>query len=212
MSFRSWLRPRLLDWAMGQMEELRGPTTQLAEGDVLEIGFGTGLNLSHYGAGVKALVALDPNTNEGFGPVEERIAAAPFPVERCGLRADGTLPFDSGRFDTVVSTWTLCSIPDLPAALGELRRLLRPGGRFVFIEHGRAPEAPTARWQDRLNPCWVRLADGCNMNRPIDQLVEGAGFQLASLERFRHKGPAVLAQMYRGVAEPADGATPRPRR
>jgi ubiquinone/menaquinone biosynthesis C-methylase UbiE len=81
-----------------------------------------------------------------------------------------------------------------------MRRVLKPGGRYVFIEHGRAPSAGTARWQDRLNPLWRRIADGCNMNRPIDRLVEQGGFRLSGLERFRHEGPSVLAHMYRGVA------------
>ena len=185
------------------MDDLRAPTVELAEGEVLEIGFGTGLNLPHYGPGVKSVTAVDPKVNEGFGPADERVARAPFPVARHGLGADGTLPFDAARFDTIVSTWTLCSIPDLPAALVELRRLLRPGGRFVFVEHGRADAAGTARWQDRLNPYWVRFADGCNMNRRVDRLVEDGGFALVSMDRFRHKGPSVLAQMYRGVAERA---------
>ena len=198
-----WLRPRLLDWMMGQLDELRAPTVALAEGQVLEIGFGTGLNLPHYGPGVKSLVALEPKVAAGFGPTEARIAAAPFPVERAALRADATLPFEPGRFDFAVCTWTLCSIPDPDAALAELHRVLRPGGRFVFVEHGRAEAAGTARWQDRLNPLWTRIADGCNMNRPIDRLVESGGFRLAALERFRAEGPAVLAQMFRGVAERA---------
>ena len=102
-----------------------------------------------------------------------------------------------------MSTWTLCSIPDLARALAELCRVLRPGGRFVFVEHGRAESERTARWQDRLNPLWVRIADGCNMNRPIDRLVEAGGFRLVEVDRFRHEGPAVLAQMFRGVAERA---------
>jgi SAM-dependent methyltransferase len=186
---------------MRQMDELREPTVGLAEGDVLEIGFGTGLNLAHYGPGVKSLVALDPEISEGYAPLAARIARTPFPVERYGLPADGRLPFDDGRFDCVVSTWTLCSIAQLPAALAELRRVIRAGGRFVFLEHGRAPSERTARWQDRVNPWWSRFADGCNMNRPIDRLVEQGGFRIVSLERFRHKGPGLLAHMYRGVAE-----------
>ncbi len=191
---------------MSQVDDLREPTVLEAAGDVLEIGFGTGRNLPLYGPGVTSLVAVDPHAHEGHGPTAERVARAPFPVERIGLGADGALPLDAARFDCAVSTWTLCSIPDLPAALAEVRRLLRPGGRFLFVEHGRAPEsdARTARWQDRLNPVWRRIADGCNMNRPIDRMVEGAGFRLASLERFRHDGPAVLAQMFRGVAERTD--------
>src|SRR5215468_3242873 len=200
MSLRDWIRPRLLDLAMRQMAELRGPTVGQAAGEVLEIGFGTGLNVAHYGPGVRSLVALDPNIPTGYPPVAARMAAARFPIERADLRADRTLPFDARRFDCVVSTWTLCSIPEVGGALRELLRVLRPGGRLFFVEHGRAVSESAARWQDRLNPLWVRLADGCNMNRPVDALVLGAGFRLVSLDRFRHRGPGILAQMYRGVA------------
>jgi SAM-dependent methyltransferase len=203
MSLRDWIRPRLLDLALRQMEELRPPTVGQAAGSVLEIGFGTGLNLAHYGPGVKSLVALDPKIPGKYPPVAARMAAARFPIERADLRADLTLPFDAGRFDCAVCTWTLCSIPDARAALGELLRVLKPAGRFFFVEHGRAASPRTARWQDRLNPLWVRISDGCNMNRAVDVLVEGAGFRLVSLDRFRHRGPGVLAQMYRGVAERA---------
>ena len=203
MSIGEWIRPRLLDLALRQMDDLRGPTVGEASGEVLEIGFGTGLNVAHYGPGVKSLVALDPKIPRNYPPVEARMAAARFPIERADLRADLTLPFDAGRFDCVVCTWTLCSIPDVRAALGELLRVLTPAGRFFFVEHGRASSERTARWQDRLNPLWVRLADGCNMNRAVDVLVEAAGFRLVSLDRFRHRGPAILAQMYRGVAERA---------
>ena len=167
---------------------------------MLEVGFGTALNLRYYGPDVKQVTGLDPMPTDGVRAVDERIAAASFPVERSGLRADGDLPFDAGRFDTVVTTWTLCSIPDSRRALAEMRRVLRPGGRYLFIEHGRAPDERTARWQDRVNPVWRRLMDGCNMNRPIDRLVTESGFELAAVERFRHEGPRLLAQMYRGVA------------
>jgi len=203
MSLRSWLRPRLLDLALRQMDDLRGATVGQAAGEVLEIGFGTALNVAHYGPALKSLVALDPEIPVDYAPVAARIAAARFPIERADLRADRTLPFDTGRFDCIVSTWTLCSIPEVGAALGELRRVLKPGGRFLFVEHGRSASPRTARWQDRLNPLWVRISDGCNMNRAIDALVEGAGFRLVSIDRFRHRGPGVLAQMYRGVAQPA---------
>jgi SAM-dependent methyltransferase len=203
MGLGAWLRPRFLDLAMRQMDDLRPETVGLAEGEVLEIGFGTGLNLAHYGPGVKSLVALEPNQPVRFPKLDARLAAAPFPVERAALRADATLPFDAGRFDCVVSTWTMCSIPDLPSALSELRRVLKPGGRFVFVEHGRADAPRTARWQDRLDPLWVRISDGCHMNRAVDHSVESAGFALVALDRFRNKGPAVLAHMFRGVAERA---------
>ena len=200
MSLRDVLKPRIQDLAMRFMNEMRPETVEAASGDVLEVGFGTGLNLALYPPDVKSVTGVDPLVTEGVAAVEERIAEAPFPVERHPLAADGGLPFDAGRFDTVITTWTLCSIPDAPAALTEMRRVLRPGGRYVFVEHGAADDASTARWQNRLNPLWRRLCDGCNINRKIDRLVEGGGFELTSLDRFRGKGPGVLAQMYRGVA------------
>jgi SAM-dependent methyltransferase len=200
MGLRERTKPYIQDWTMRFMDELRPATVGAAEGSVLEVGFGTARNLVHYGAGVEVLTGLDPMPTEGVRAVEERIARARFPVERAVLRADGELPFDAGRFDCVVTTWTLCSIPDPATALAEMRRVLRPGGRYLFIEHGRSSRPSTVRWQDRLNPVWRRLMDGCNINRPIDQLVAAAGFSLTSLERFQHRGPSVLAHMYRGVA------------
>lgn len=200
MGLREQLKPRIQDFAMRFMDELRPAIVGAAAGSVLEVGFGTARNLEHYGSDVERLTGLDPMRTQGVGAVEERIGRAPFPVERTVLRADGELPFDAGRFDCVVTTWTLCSIPEPATALAEMRRVLKPGGRYLFIEHGRSSRPSTVRWQDRLNPIWRRVMDGCNINRPIDQLVEAAGFTLASLDRFQHRGPAVLAHMYRGVA------------
>ncbi|HKJ23573.1 MAG TPA: class I SAM-dependent methyltransferase [Myxococcota bacterium] len=200
MAWRTRLKCRVQDWAMRQMDELRPEVLAPARGEVLELGFGTGLNLAHYPKAVTSLVGVDPLRSEGFAPVAERVARAAFPVDRQAPSEDGTLPFDAGRFDTVVTTWTVCSIPDAALALAEMRRVLRPGGRYLFVEHGLASEPRVARWQERLDPYWSRFADGCHMNRPVDRLVEQAGFGLASLERFRHKGPGVLAHMFRGVA------------
>ena len=200
MGLRAWLKPRFQDLAMRQMNPMRPETIGEAEGEVLEVGFGTGLNLEYYGPAVKTLVGLDPLDVSEVDSVQERIRRASFPIERRSLRADGGLPFDAARFDTVVTTWTLCSIPEVGRALREMRRVLKPGGRYVFIEHGRADAESTARWQDRVNPLWSRVCDGCNINRKIDRLVEDGGFQLARLERFRAKGPGLVAQMYRGVA------------
>jgi len=185
---------------MRQMDPLRVDTIQEAEGEVLEVGFGTGLNLAYYGPAVKTLTGLDPLDVSDVEAVRARIRDAGFPIERRALRADGGLPFDAGRFDTVVTTWTLCSIPEVGKALREMRRVLKPGGRYVFVEHGRADAESTARWQDRVNPVWNRLCDGCNINRKIDRLVEEGGFELDRLERFRAKGPGIVAQMYRGLA------------
>jgi ubiquinone/menaquinone biosynthesis C-methylase UbiE len=163
MGFREWFKPRLQDLVMRQMNPLRAETTELADGDVLEVGFGTALNLQYYGPGVKSLVGLDPMDVADVDSVQARIAQTSFPIERQTLRADGGLPFDSGRFDCVVTTWTLCSIPEVERALGEMRRVLKPGGRYLFIEHGRAESESTARWQDRINPIWNRVCDGCNI-------------------------------------------------
>ena len=200
MGFRTWLKPRLQDFVMAAMNDLRPDTVAQAEGDVLEVGFGTALNVRYYGDQVRTLTGLDPMSTEGVEKIDERVAQAKFPIERAVLRADGELPFDAGRFDTVITTWTLCSIPDAHKALLEMRRVMKPGGKYVFIEHGRSEKASTARWQDRLNPVWQRIADGCNINRQIDEVVEKAGFELSSMDRFRGEGPAILASLYRGVA------------
>ena len=183
------------------MDDLRPDAVVGARGDVLEIGFGTGLNLRHYPSEVRSVWGIDPMATEGVGPVERRIAQAPFPVERSALRADDQLPFDSGRFDCVVTTWTLCSIPDARAALAEMHRVLKPGGLYLFIEHGRSRTESTIRWQDRLNPTWSKLTDGCNINRPVDELVERSGFELSSLDEFKGKGPRLISHLYRGIAK-----------
>ena len=200
MGLRAWVKPRFQDLAMRQMDPLRADTIREAEGAVLEVGFGTGLNLAYYGPAVKTLVGLDPLDVTDVDKVRARIQNSAFPIERRALRADGGLPFDAGRFDSVVTTWTLCSIPEVLKALREMRRVLKPGGRYVFIEHGRADEEATARWQDRINPLWNRMCDGCNINRKIDRLVEEGGFEVERLDRFRGQGPGIVAQMYRGVA------------
>jgi len=194
--------PHVLELAMRSLGELRAPTLAEARGEVLEIGFGTGLNLSHYPAGVTKLVTADP-MDALPERVQQRIGSAPFPVEVHHLPADRTLPFDAGRFDTVTMTWTLCTIPDPVAALREMRRVVKPGGKLLFIEHGRSDDPGVARWQDRWNPIQNVLACGCNVNRKIDALVEQGGFRVGPLERFVAEGaPRMFAEMYRGVGTP----------
>lgn len=200
--YRDKLFPYVLDFVMSrrELDEERAKTLATAAGEVLEIGFGTGLNLPFYPATVERLFVIDP-VQMLQARVAQRIAAAKFPVEVqhcCGTR----LPFEAERFDTVVSTFTLCTIEDAAAALAEVRRVLRPGGRLLFVEHGRSPDAATARWQDRLNPLQRVIGVGCNMNRPIDRLVEASGLAVTQLEQYlMPKSPRVLGEHFRGAAE-----------
>ncbi len=195
-----YVYPRLMDLLCGMMGEMRPPTRAKAHGDVLEIGFGTGRNLGHYPPAVKSLTAADP-MKALDARVASRIADAPFPVERRQSPADAPLPFDTGHFDCVVSTWTLCSVDDPPAALRELRRVLKPGGLFLFIEHGRCPDARTAVWQDRLTPLWRRILGGCRVNLKIDDLIRDAGFRLNDVEEFVPAGRSSFSDhQYRGSA------------
>lgn len=197
--YERYVFPHVLDLAMRKMEPLRGGVLAPATGDVLEIGFGTGLNLRHYPPSVRSLSAVDP-MDALQKRVAERIGAVPFPVERHQLRADGRLPFDVSRFDCAVMTWTLCTIQDPIAALHELRRVLKPGAMLLFIEHGRSDVEKVARFQDRWNPIQNVIGVGCNVNRKIDALIRDAGFGFEKLVRFKADGPRFLAEMYTGVA------------
>ncbi len=187
---------------MRQLEELRSGTLARAHGEVLEIGFGTGLNLPHYPGSVRRLVALDP-LDALPERVEGRIARAPFPVERFTLPAEGGLPFEDGRFDCVTMTWTLCSIAQPLPALQEMRRVLRPDGQLLFIEHGLSEDPGVARWQRRLSPLHRRVTYGCNLDRPIDDLLRKGGFVLPEIKRFvLEQGPRIFTATYQGLARP----------
>lgn len=201
--YARYVFPRVMEWALSSeaCRQERRRALAAARGEVLEIGFGTGLNLAHYPAGVAALTIVD---SAELLPVRvtERIAAAPFPVTRARLDAE-RLPFENRRFDTVVSTWTLCSIPDPLAALREVRRVLRPDGSFLFLEHGLSDRAAVARWQHRWNPIQQRLGCGCNINRRIDTLIAASGLVVTELTRFVLAGElSMMAEMYRGRAAP----------
>ena len=197
-----YIFPRVLDHAMRrpQLAAQRPVVLADARGEVLEIGFGSGLNLPHYPAGVTRLVAVEPNAQVS-ARARDRIEAAKMPVDVAGLRADGELPFDSGRFDTAVSTWTMCTIPDVPAALREIHRVLKPGGRLLFVEHGLAPDERVRRWQRRLNPVIRFLGQGCNLDRDIESLVRGSPFSVERCETFYlPETPKVGGYTYRGTA------------
>ncbi len=211
MGFGAWygrvVFPHLMEWALSSdvCSAERRRALAGARGEVLEIGFGTGLNLAHYPtgpSGVTALTIIDP---AALLPerVTKRIAAAPFPVTRAQLDAE-RLPFPDARFDTVVSTWTLCSIPDPVAAVREIRRVLRPDGAFLFLEHGLSDRPEVARWQQRWNPIQRWVACGCNVNRPIDRVIADGGLIVRQLDRFVLPGEIrMMAEMYRGTAVPA---------
>lgn len=200
------LFPRLMDAMMrgAEFQRLRSALLAGVHGAVLEIGFGTGLNLPHYPATLSSLSIIDPAEMLPLR-VAARISTAPFPVRVVHQTAE-SLPFPDHYFDTVVSTWTLCTIPDPVAALREVRRVLTPGGVFVFLEHGRSEDESVARWQDRLNPLQHVIACGCHLNRRIDRLIETAGFTITSLDRFTMESvPKIGGTMYRGRAVASEG-------
>jgi len=176
--------PYLLDLAMGSrvFDKPRRRTLARASGRILEIGFGTGRNLPHYPPGVSRIEAIDPDADLDRFSLP-RIAASSVAVDFHHLNAEH-LPFEGGSFDTVVCTLTLCSIPDVVHALGEVHRVLRPGGQFLFLEHGLSPDAQVAGWQHRLNPIQKRIGGGCHLIRDTVQLVAGSGLQLRDTEHY----------------------------
>ena len=167
-------------------------------GDVVEIGFGSGLNVPFYGPAVTRVTAVEP-ADLAWRLARDRLSRTRVPVERGGL--DGqSLPFGDGAFDMALSTWTMCTIPDLDAALAELRRVLRPGGELHFVEHGLSPDASVRRWQHRLEPAQKRLFGGCHLTRPIVEELERAGFVIREVDRYYEKGPKPFAWNSLGIA------------
>ena len=191
--------PRLVDVALGRpFEQTRARVAAGLSGQVLEVGLGSGRNVPHYPSCVDRVLAVDPATT-GRTIAANRLASTAVPVEFIGL--DGqNLPLSDHSIDHVLITWTLCTIPDVERALREVNRVLRPGGALHFVEHGRAANPRTARWQDRLNPVQRKVFGGCNLNRPIDRLVEGAGLELTSLKNFYASGPKPFGYMFQGTA------------
>ena len=181
--WNEWMFPRLMDLSIRgnrQLHDLRERTLSQSDGRILELGFGTGLNLRHYPAGVQHIVAVDPSPGMA-ALAARRMAGSGVDVEHHQITAE-ELPFDSASFDSVTCTLTLCSIPRVDAALREVHRVLKPGGQFLFLEHGRHPDARVSHWQDRLNPWWGHVFGGCHINRDISQLVKLSGLSLAALE------------------------------
>jgi ubiquinone/menaquinone biosynthesis C-methylase UbiE len=200
--YQDRILPFLINLSMRQrnLAAYRSRVVPAAEGRVLEIGIGSGLNLPFYSPQVGEVIGLDPSPN--LLAMARRI---PRPnLENIEL-VEGSaeeIPLETASIDTVVTTWTLCSIPDVSRALREMRRVLKPSGRLLFVEHGRSPDPNVVWWQDRLTPAWKCLSGGCHLNRAIRNLVEGAGFQVDRCETGYMRGPMPTTFMYEGSARP----------
>ncbi len=203
MSFyEEQILPRGIDWGMSgeRFSKLRKQYLKGVCGRVLEVGFGSGLNLPHYPDAVTHLYALDPS-QLGRRLAAKRIQRAPFPVEFVELEGS-RIALPDHSVDAVVSTWTVCTIPDPLAALKEIRRVLRLEGKYYFLEHGLCPDRRIARLQNLWNPIQKWCAGGCHVNREIDRLIVNSGFKMLSFKNFYMEGPRVLTYMYGGIASP----------
>jgi ubiquinone/menaquinone biosynthesis C-methylase UbiE len=203
MSFyQEQIVPLLINLAMRQrkLAAYRSRVVPAAEGRVLEIGIGSGLNLPFYSCNVEHIIGLDPSPKLLLMARRHPQPDAS-PVEFVEGSAEA-IPLENRSVDTVVTTWTLCSIPDAEGALREIHRVLKPAGRLLFVEHGRAPDPNVRWWQDHLTPAWKRLGGGCHLNRAIGTLIEGAGFQFEQFETGYMPGPKPMTFMYEGSARP----------
>ena len=199
--YERWILPRLLDLSMRNrlLDHYRQRTIETAQSLVLEVGVGSGENLRFYSRTVDRVFGIDLSP-ELLRLAYERTAGAVVPVSLIRASAEH-LPFAVAVFDTIVMTWTLCSIASPSAALMEMRRVLKPGGELLFVEHGLSTEIRIARWQHWLTPCWKRIGGGCHLDRKMDDLIRAAGLQIDAIEKGYMKGPKAWTFMYRGSAQ-----------
>jgi len=202
--YAKYILPRLINLAMRNKVAMaeRRKFVPLASGTVLEVGVGSGINIPLYGRDLETLLAVDPSL-EIWRLALRRKSRAPFPVEFLACSAE-SIPLADETVDTVVTTWTLCTIPDPLRALREMQRVLKPEGQVIFVEHGRSPDARVLAWQNRLNPLWNRIGGGCNLNRKIDDLILEAGLRITRMETGYVRGPKPLTYLYRGLARRPD--------
>jgi len=196
--------PHIINLAMKNKDltRLRGAWVPQARGEVLEVGIGSGLNLPFYSSEVARVYGIEPS----FALQEmarRRAAVGRTKVEFLSQSAEEVLPLADKSVDTIVMTWTLCSIPDAPRALAQMKRVLKADGRLLFIEHGRSPDAGVVAWQDRLTPVWKKIGGGCHLNRKIDELLTTAGFVIAELKTSYLPGPRPMTYTYQGFARRA---------
>jgi len=208
MSFyEHWVLPPLLDLVMRQHQlgKYRQEVVAGARGRVLEIGVGSGLNLMLYEEHVDVVFGLDPSERL-LSMAQRRAVEAGVPADL--IRGSATnIPLENGSVDTIVMTWTLCSISDPLLALREMRRVLKPGGALLFVEHGLSPEPAIERWQHRLTPLWRHISGGCHLDRKVDDLIRGAGFEISELRNEYAPGPRLMTYMYEGRAMPTKSAS-----
>lgn len=200
--YARYILPHLLDLVMQNREQagLRAEWVPMARGDVLEVGIGSGLNLQYYSSGVRRVIGIDPSA-ELLRMARRRAEQSAFGTEFVCDSADRGLPMPPASIDTVVVTWVLCSMAAPEPALAEIRHVMKPGARLIFLEHGRAPEPRVAAWQDRLTPAWKRIAGGCTLNRRPHDLIQSAGFRITELQTGYMAGPRPMTYMYKGLAE-----------
>jgi len=199
--YAKYVLPRFIDLAMRNKDtaRMRADWVPHARGDVLEAGIGSGLNLPFYSSEVSRVYGVDPSP-ELQSMARKRMAGQAVNVEFLSQSAEQALPLADQSVDTVVITWTLCSIADPTGALRQMKRVLKPSGRLIFVEHGRAPDSRVAAWQDRLNPFWKHIAGGCHLNRKIDTLLTEGGFTIDELRTTYLPGPRPMTYTYQGFA------------
>jgi ubiquinone/menaquinone biosynthesis C-methylase UbiE len=202
--YAQYVLPRLIDVVMRNRETARLRATWIphARGEVLEVGIGSGLNLPFYSSEVRHIYGVDPSA-ELQRMARKRAAREPTSVEFLSQSAEEPLAFATESIDTIVLTWTLCSIANAPKALEQMKRVLKTSGRLIFLEHGRAPDPGVVVWQDRLTPIWKRIAGGCHLNRKVDALILAAGFRIVELQTCYLPGPRPMTYTYQGFARPA---------
>jgi len=200
--YSKYVLPRLIDLAMRNKDtsHVREEWIPRARGDVLEVGVGSGLNLRLYSSDVKRVYGVDPSL-ELQRMARKRAADQPVKVEFLSQGVEEPLPFADESIDTVVMTWTLCSVGDPPKALRQMKRVLKPSGHLIFVEHGRAPDTRVSAWQDRLTPIWMQIGGGCHLNRKVDELIVTAGFQIVELKTCYLPGPRPMTYTYQGLAQ-----------